>query len=59
MEKTLLTSTGHVPKEKGGARTRTLPKDEYGNARLHPDTQNALDEQLAALQYNSESREET
>jgi hypothetical protein len=59
MEITSLTSTGHIPKKKGGARTRTSPKDEYGDARLHPDAQNALDERLAAIQYNSESQEET
>jgi hypothetical protein len=42
--------------QKGGARKRTLPTSEYGNSRLHPDAQNALDERLSDLKYKSESR---
>jgi hypothetical protein len=34
-------------KQQRGTRTRLLAQAEYRNARLHPDAQNALSEQLA------------
>jgi hypothetical protein len=46
MQTSAIESDSSAPNKKGGARTRKLPEDDYGDARLHANAQKAVDDRL-------------